>query len=280
MTYADYLFNLPNISWMGLITLFLLLLMRLAPIVALAPFLGAKLAPAPVKMGLAICLAVIVMPIVAPHVETPLGFSNAFIGYTIKELLIGIILGFIVSIPFYMVQSSGILIDYLRGASIMQSQDPTMQNQASPIGILYNYVLIVMFFQISGPFLFFDAIVKSYELIPPDNYLNPIFFNIKNPFWKDAQDLVNQVVTIGIQLAAPSLVAILMAEMFLGIANRLAPQVQIAFLGMSLKSLLGLMLLWAAWYFILKQFTSHAESWMRYLDQVIHYLTYLVPKAT
>ena len=51
---------------------------------------------------------------------------------------------------------------------------------------------------------------------------------------------MNQIITIAIQLAAPALVAILMAEMFLGIANRLAPQVQIAFLGMSIKSLLGL----------------------------------------
>ncbi len=275
MSYADYLFNLPNISWMGLAVLFFLILLRLAPVVVLAPFLGAKVAPIPVRMGLVLSLSAVFMPILAPHITTPLGFSNAFIGYAIKELIVGLILGFFVSIPFFMVQTSGILIDYLRGASIMQSQDPAMQNQASPIGIMYNYILIVIFFQMSGPFLFFDAVVKSYEVVPPDSYLNPLFFSPKNPFWKQASDLINQILTIGIQLAAPALLAILMAEIFLGIANRLAPQVQIAFLGMSLKSFLGLMLLWAAWFFILKQFSAQTMNWMDLINKIVHYMSFM-----
>ena len=92
-------------------------------------------------------------------------------------------------------------------------------------------------------------------------------------------DIVNEIVTIAIQMAAPSLVAILMAEMFLGIANRLAPQVQIAFLGMSIKSLLGLALLWAAWFFILKQFTKQSYSWIELLNKLIYSMKALIPQS-
>ena len=279
MSYLDFFSNLQNISIWGVLSTFFLVLMRIAPIMAMAPFLGAKLAPGIARVGLAVCLSFIFLPFVAAKIQGPIGFNNAFIGYSLKELLIGFLLGFLICIPFYIVQTSGIIIDYLRGASIMQAQDPSTQTQASPIGIIYNYILIVIFFQISGPFLFFDALLKSYEIVPANSYLNPLFFSSNNPFWKTGIDIINQIVTIAIQLAAPSLVAILMAEMFLGIANRLAPQVQIAFLGMSIKSLLGLGLLWAAWFFILKQFVKHSYEWIDVLNKMVYYMKLMVPKS-
>jgi len=277
MNYAELFSNLPNISIMQVLSLFFLIIMRIAPSLVLAPFFGAKLAPGIARMGLAICVATIFLPFIAIKTTAPIGFSNIFILYSLKEILVGLILGFFITIPFYMVQTAGTIIDYLRGAPIMQAQDPSMQTQTSPIGILFNYIMIVIFFHIDGPFLFFDALMKSYELIPPDKLINPNFLSIKSNFWTTILDLVNQIVTIAIQLAAPALVAILMAEMFLGIANRLAPQVQIAFLGMSIKSLLGLGLLFAAWYFILKQFTKLGYSWLEMLNKLIYSMQGLNP---
>jgi type III secretion protein T len=279
MSYTDYLFNLPHITWMGILTLYLLSLMRLAPIVVLAPFFGAKAAPVMARVAVILSLGAVFLPLLATRAIHPLGFDNAFLGYALKELLIGFILGFFVTIPFYMIQTSGIIIDYLRGSSIMQAQDPAMQNQASPIGILYNYILIVIFFEMDGPYLFINSILKSYDLIPVDGFINPLFFNPNNPFWKTSFDLLNFIISLGIQLAAPAIVAILMAEMFLGIANRLAPQVQIAFLGMSLKSLLGISLLWAAWFFILKQLNKESYDWLKLIDNLIQSLRLLVPKT-
>ncbi len=273
----DYFSTLPNMTLWGVVSLFFLVLMRFAPILAMAPFLGAKLAPGIVRMGLAVFLSIIFLPYLIVNVKEPITFNNAFILYSLKEILIGFILGFFVTVPFYIVQTSGIIVDYLRGASIMQSQDPSLQTQASPIGIFYNYILIVIFFQISGPFLFFDAMVKSYEVVPPAEFINPLFFSVKSTFWKTSMDIINQIVAIAIQLSAPCIVAILMAEMFLGIANRLAPQVQIAFLGMSIKSLLGLALLWAAWFFILKQFTKQTYDWLNLINKMVAYMKYMMP---
>ena len=64
--------------------------------------------------------------------------------------------------------------------------------------------------------------------------------------------------TLCIQLAAPSLIGILLTDMFLGIANRMAPQVQIVFLGIPLKSWVGLAILAAAWSLILSVMSKHA----------------------
>lgn len=265
---ADYLSLLlsnPNLTPEGLFTLFFLGLMRITPIVVIAPFLGAKL-PGGAKIALAIAITFILLPLLMGTSSQNYSFDMKFIGYSLKELLIGGIIGFLATIPFYIAEGSGSLIDFMRGSSSLQVTDPTMQTQTSPIGVLFNYMLIVIFFEIGGPFYFFSAVAQSYTSLPIDKLMSEHFFHLSLPFWKAILGLLTRFTAISIQLAAPSMVSILMAEMFLGIANRLAPQVQIVFLGMSLKSLLGLGLLWAAWFFILQQMGKQSLLWIRDID--------------
>jgi type III secretion protein T len=267
--YASLILSLPGISPMNALTFFFLALMRMAPIVSIAPFLGARL-PNGVKVGLAVALAAVLLPhLIVSAKGPPLAFDAHFTAYCIKELFVGLLLAFLVSIPFYIAQSSGILIDFLRGSSALQVQDPVMQSQSSSIGQLYNLVFIVLFYEIGGPFLFLEGILNSYTVIPVDGFIPAALFNLQQPLWKFLMALLTKFLAISIQLAAPSLVAILMAEMFLGIANRLAPQVQIAFLGMALKSFVGLALLWAAWHFILQQLDKQAILWLQSLNQLM-----------
>lgn len=260
--YVSFLLTHSHLTPNTLLALFFLGLFRLAPIIALAPFFGAKL-PQSVKIGILLSLNIIFLPHLITTATETLNFNTHFILLSVKELFIGGALCFLISIPFYIAQSAGILIDFLRGSSSLMVTDPTMQNQASSIGLLYNYVLIVIFYQIQGPILFFDGLLESYSLIPADLFINPAFFSATHPFWQTIITLLNRVLALSIQFAAPSLVAILMAEMFLGIANRMAPQVQIAFLGMSLKSLLGIALLFAGWFVILQQMGTFTLSWLK-----------------
>lgn len=247
--------------------------MRFAPIVAIAPFLGAKLIPTIARVALAISLTFVFIPTILLYSHLGDISSNAFILYSVKELLIGFVLGYFASLPFFIVQSSGIIIDYMRGSSMMMAQDPSTQTQASPIGIMFNYYLIVLFYALDGPLYFFDAIALSFQVVPVDAVMPASFFQLNNHFWSNAVDSLNQVFTIGIQLAAPSILAILMAETFLGIANRLAPQVQIAFLGMPLKSLLGLTLLWSAWYLIVQKMSTMSIDYIKALQKVLPFLS-------
>jgi type III secretory pathway component EscT len=130
-------------------------------------------------------------------------------------------------------------------------------------------MLIAIFYLMGGIFFFFHSILLSYTLIPADQFINPLFFSQGQPFWAIIFGLANKVLALSIQLSAPSLLAILMTEVFLGIANRLAPQVQIAFLGMSVKSLLGLALLCLGWLFILNQTEKQTLFWLKEIDQIL-----------
>lgn len=253
----------------GLETSFFLTLMRIAPIIILAPFFGAKTAPVIARVGLAVFLAILYLPICFGSMQTLPAFNSDYYFLCCKELLIGLFLGLFILTPFLIAQSSGVIVDFMRGSSMLMAQDPTTQTQASPIGILYNWLLIVIYFGLDGPFYFLYALESSFALLPITEWLPPFFFTLQAPIWVKALSLLQALFAMSIQLAAPPILAILMAEVFLGIANRLAPQVQIAFLGMSLKSLFGLGLLWAAWFLILKQMGSFSLTWTKEMANYI-----------
>ncbi len=267
-SYYSFYSQLIDYAPIAMLSLFLLGMARLMPIIAMAPFFGSKI-PSPIKMGLLVSLTLIFLPHSVLTSKTLVGFNLTYIGLLVKEFFIGIVLASFASFPFFIAETAGILIDFVRGSSSLQVTDPTTQSQSSDIGILYNYMMIVIFYQIGGPFLFFDAVFNSYDIIPADAWISPAFFSYKHPYWMFITASLSKLFAIGIQLAAPSLLAVLMTELFLGIANRLAPQVQIVFLGMSLKSLAALALLCIAWYFILQQLGKQSLFWLKAVDDVL-----------
>ncbi len=249
--------------------LFFLGLMRIIPIVATAPFLGSRVLPIPVKVIEAVCLFLVFFPVILRTTLTEVTFNGPFLLLMAKEFIIGLILGFFVSLPFSLMQSVGVLIDHQRGSASLMVNDPTTQNQSSPLGLFFNMILIYLFFVVDGPFIFFEAMNYSYELIPPDKFLSPVFFNLKSPFWERAIPLANQFMVLTVQLAAPSLIIILMTDFFLGIANRLAPQVQIIFLGLGLKAGMPLIVIALGWSLFLEVSTIESVRETRSLNDII-----------
>jgi len=273
--YLNLLLSLSRLHPLTILSAFFLSLARFMPILYLAPFFGSKVVPGPIRIMFSISIIVILLPQILLSLKGPIPFDLTYVGYFLKELCIGFVLGLLVTIPFYVAQSSGSLVDFMRGAQSLQVTDPTTTTQTGPVGMFYNYILIVIFFFIGGPLLFIDAISKSYHLIPVDKFFNPNFLTASIPFWKLLIGLLNYILSMAIQLGAPAIIGILMADMFLGIANRLAPQVQIVFLGIPLKSWIGLAMLAIAWYYILQQLAKESGAWLKIIENTI---TQAIPK--
>jgi len=251
------------------LSLMILFLARMLPIIALSPFFGAKILPHSVKVALALCIFVIFLPQLAAVTPANLSLDFNLLLVFFKELVIGFLLGYFVSIPFVIVQNTGALIDHQRGASSLMVSDPTTQTQTSPLGTLYNLLLIYLFYMINGPFTFIEMISTSYTVLPPTEFLNADFFTNNEGFLNEIVRLMGQVMILSTQLAAPALIMILMTDFFLGIANRLAPQVQITFLGMPLKSLLALTIVFFGWHLFMEQIVKESYKWMSYVSSLI-----------
>lgn len=242
---------------------------RILPIIVLSPFLGAKVLPHPVKICFALCLFAIFTPMLVNVTLTPLKYDLYLLAMLVKELFVGVIIGFLIAMPFMIVQNVGMIIDHQRGGASLMVNDPTIQNQSSPLGTLFNMIMIFIFYWIDGPFYFIDGLITSYELIPPDKFFNMDFFSADTPFWKMQIRIFQVIMSTSIRLATPALIAMLMTDVFLGIANRLAPQVQITFLGMPLKSLLGLMVIFVGWKLFVGELGKQGVYWLYAVKQAV-----------
>lgn len=255
------------------ITLLFLFLGRIFPILAMAPFLGARVAPHPVKVLFGLSLFILFLPVLITTTTTQLGFNFMAVLLFIKEFFIGLLIGTLISLPFVIVQNAGIIIDHQRGGASLMINDPTVQNQSSPLGTLFNFVMIYIFFigykGVDGLSMFLDGLLRSYEIIPIDQFFSGIFFTKDTPFWKEMIQLFNKVMVLSIEMSTPGLLMILMTDFFLGIINRLAPQVQITFLGMPLKSLLALLVVTLGWSAYTEQFAKDSIKWVVYINNLI-----------
>lgn len=274
----DYALHFLNLAIeagnaLGPLTLLFLFLCRVFPIVALAPFLGARVMPHPVKVCLCLSLFILFLPALLDSMSGPLTYNYLAIMLMCKELFIGLVIGTLVSVPFNIVQNAGIIIDHQRGGASLMVNDPTVQNQSSPLGTLFNMVMIYIFFIVDGPFLFFDLLLDSFHIMPIDQFFSAAFFVKQSPFWQQMISLLNKIMVLSIQMAMPALLIILMTDFFLGIANRLAPQVQITFLGMPIKSLLALMVICIGWNLYIEHFASGSREWLNYMRLLMNYFT-------
>lgn len=259
-TYFSYILSKPlSEVWI----IFLIGLARIVPAIAMAPFFGGKMLPDTIKVGFGVAIVAIFLPFLVVHYKEPIAIDLTFMFMLIKEALIGAVLGFMISIPFQYTQGAGALIDHQRGSQSLQVMDPTTQMQTSPTGTLFNNMMLVIFFFIGGPILFLDAIFTSYSVLPFDEFIPAAFFEKSHPIWYTMIHLTNEVVKIALQLSAPSLIAMLLSDLFLGIANRMAPQVQISFLLWSLKAFVGIAMVWVGWWVILKQFEAQGMTWIK-----------------
>lgn len=250
-------------SLLSVMALIVLTAFRIMPIIALAPFFGARILPHPVKVVFSLILVIAVLPKILMTATVPLAFDANLIILGLKEMFIGLVMGFFLGLPFLIVSSAGVFIDHQRGAASLMVNDPTIQNQSSPIGTLYNMMLIVTFFSIDGPFFVLDAILDSFQIVPPDQYLNPLFFAPHSYLKEKLFKCLQVFAVMSLQLSAPSLIAMLMTDTFLGVINRLAPQVQIYFLGIGLKSWLACLMVCVGWMYFNEILKKESINWLK-----------------
>jgi flagellar biosynthetic protein FliR len=78
-----------------------------------------------------------------------------------------------------------------------------------------------------------------------------------------------QMLEAALGLAAPALVALLLADLVLGAIGRTAPQIPLYFVGMPLKALLGVAMVLISVAALNTALTGGMAGWARLLEQVV-----------
>ena len=206
---------------------------------ALLPIFNKQIVPGLLRFSIAACIGALAAPMLMPTV-TASDLSGVQILLIIaKEAFIGLVLGYLIAIPFWGFEAVGFFIDNQRGASIAATLNPLTGNDSSPMGLLFNQAFIVFFF-ISGGFLLmlgllYDSlrlwdVFASYPQLRPETM--PLML-----------EQLNRLVKIAVLLGSPAIVAMFLAEVGLALVSRFVPQLQVFFLAMPIKSALALLVL-------------------------------------
>jgi flagellar biosynthetic protein FliR len=248
---------------------------RLLSFMVVAPFFGGTAVSARVKVAAAAAFVIIVYPSLAtslPPGGRALPFSAlGFVALLAKEALVGFTLGFVTSLVFEGIQVAGRIIDFQRGAMLGEVFAPQLQTQVSALGQFNLQFAIVLFFAIGAHRVFIGALLHSFELIPAIRF--PHLTAGWTPVAASITALSAGVLAIGVQLAAPAMIALLLTDIFFGLINRAAPQINVFFLGLPVKMLVGVLV-------ILVSLQLLKDQYIHYFDETFKMFQYLLRTFT
>jgi type III secretion protein T len=212
---------------------------RLLAMCAMLPLFNRQLLPGLLRYGICAALGLVLVPMVMPrYAELDLG-TAALLLLIGKEVFIGLVMGYLVALPFWIFEAVGFVIDNQRGASLGATINPATGNDSSPMGILFNQAFMVFFLVGGGFTLMLTLLYDSFRLWDLWSW-SPTLRADSIPLMLDQLSRFMRLVLL---FAAPAIVAMFLAELGLALVSRFAPQLQVFFLAMPIKSGLALLVL-------------------------------------
>jgi flagellar biosynthetic protein FliR len=216
--------------------LFFLAFTRIMAILIHVPVLGGQNIPNQVRIGLGFVLAMVLIP------WQPLPEDAASIGFIPygmsigKEILIGTLIGYSADLAFGAIQMAGGAMGLGSGFESSRIFNPSMGDSGSAFDQIFVMTATVVFLIIDGHHLVITAIQNTFELLPINGSL---------PFdrLETIMTTTSTFIVAGIHLALPVMAALILADLTLGLLARVAPQVQVYFLGLPVKVVVSLLVL-------------------------------------
>lgn len=257
------------------LVLFGLSFARFIAFIMIVPFFGGSVVPAQVKVATATALVIITYPALLaelPPDGSPLGFGAVgFVGLIAKEVFVGFTLGFVASLVFEAVQVAGRIADFQRGSTMGELFAPQLQERVSELGQFKVQLAIVIFLTTGAHRFFISALVRSFEFIPA------IKFPKIQAGWSPAAEfltmMTGSVISIGVQIAVPIIITLLLTDLFFGLINRVAPQVNVFFLSLPVKMWIGIFVLMVMLSFLVERFRDYFDESFRAFEFMIQFFS-------
>jgi len=213
--------------------IFLLVFVRTLGVMSTAPVFGHRAVINQAKAGFAFALAIALFPAVSLSLEVP----SDLIPYAfaaVRELVMGMMFGFVARLVFMAVQFAGEIIGIDVGFGIVNVIDPMSAEQISIIGTFKNLIALVIFLLIDGHHVILHALTESFAMVPLGG------IQLTALLAKGLVDMTAQVFVMAVKLAAPVVTALFLTSLALGIMARTVPQMNVFIVGFPLKIGLGM----------------------------------------
>jgi len=245
---------------------FLLAFLRIAAVLSIAPVLGSSSVPVRVRVFLALLLTVAVLPLLRTgHQLERLSLLQMW-PLAMKEVAIGLFLGFNAKFIFESFQFAGRLISTQMGLGVANLIDPDNGQPVTPIGNIYSMMAIVFFLTLNGHHMIIAALYKSFEVVPVYS-----LSLIKDAAKSKMLMMFNQLFVTGIKLAAPTMATLFLIETCMALMARIVPRMNIFFIGLPVRLGVGLLIIIASLPIFYTFFTTTLAGWQQDMSGIVNY---------
>ncbi|HCJ06873.1 MAG: flagellar biosynthetic protein FliR [Lachnospiraceae bacterium] len=212
---------------------YLAIFVRVMGAIAFAPIFGNRTVTRRVRIFIGIACALAVFT-ANPYV--PLGYST-FLEYTIlllKELIVGITIGFMSNVTLSIINAAGQFIDREIGFSMVSDFDPGMNTEITITAEFYNMLVMLIMLCSNMHYFILSALSDSFQLIPLGNVTIDT-----GTLYDTMVRYIADYFIISVRIALPVMIAIMLLNVVLGVLAKTAPQMNMFVIGMQLKIFVG-----------------------------------------
>ncbi len=217
--------------------LLILVFARLGGAIMVLPGLGEVTIPPRLRLGLALTLSVIMLPLVGDVLPPPPSHLAGLAMVLLQELLVGIAIGAFGRLLITGLQVGGTFIAYNTGLGSAQLFDPNAQQQGAITGAFMTTVGVTLLFTSNMHHLMLSALADSYVVFEPGNPFPAGDFALV------AARLVSDSFQLGLRIALPVVIVSILIYLSMGLMARLMPQVQVFFIALPVQMLVGFLVL-------------------------------------
>lgn len=224
---VNYSFSLSNFEY------FLLILVRVASFVYIAPIFGNNAVNNRVKVGFSAFVSLFLYNLLDyPSLE-----YSSVIGYAVivaKEATTGFLIGFSANICTTIVLFAGNIIDMDIGLSMATEFNPSTNNETTISGNMYYYFVMLILIVSNMHQYIIKAVCQSFQLVP----VGGTVFNVEH-LLSSMTRYMGDAFVIGFRIFLPFFACIMILNCILGIMAKVSPQMNMFSIGMQLKVFVG-----------------------------------------
>ena len=209
--------------------------MRVGGLMVFAPFFGSDSISLPVKAGFTVAVTALLYPVYAG-----LGIATNLTGWIRVaggEAVIGLLLGLTLQFLLDGAGLAGQIMGIQTGFSLVSILDPQTQADTPVFSALHQIAVLLIFLRLNVHHWLLRGLAASFSYLPPGG--GGVNFAVAGTLLRAAA----AIWLVGVQIAAPIVAATLLCDVALGFLGKASPQLPVMFFGVSIKSLLGLVIL-------------------------------------
>mgnify|MGYP001458302884 CR=1 FL=1 len=210
---------------------------RVGGLLMVAPLFGTRSVPRRVKAMLAMALAFAMSPLAGPPPALP-GIDPLTVLTVARELLIGVAMGFVLRLAFEAGALAGEFIAQGTGLSFAVLADPLRGTNAGVVGQWFYLCFALLFLAMNGHLMLIELLADSWKAVPLQSAWTP-----SPEALRAIPEFAGQMFLVGIQIALPVVLAMLVVNLAFGVMSRASPALNPIQLGLPASLLLGLLLM-------------------------------------